>query len=354
MTDLQRLQDSTRIARGPLVAGEPIGQTHKSVVNYRYPQADDQGRLLALRSGFQYRPALVVVDPAGGKDQVLTYVGIQREPYVDVRGNLAVWMENRQHPRYTNLQFSDIILYELNSGRKRQLTEKGKYFAPALSPDRKEIVAVRHDPLAGDPVLVILDTQSGAVTEEYPIQANAILQPRFSQDGRAVFFLHKNYQGIEIRQLDRNTRKMRAVRLRNKNNIDQLRVAPGGSLTFSSGTDGVDNVYRYTIGDLHIGRLRQLTSESIGALHPRITDGGTLYYVSPTSHGLRLRQIVPADGSPEGLPPGLEYAHPAWPSFFERPAAYAEEVVDLPATVEARDYPTSDVSNTLFGYKLHS
>lgn len=351
MEDLQGMQDSAVLARGPLVAGEAIGEDHTTVVNYRFPQADGAGGILALRSGFQYRPALVRIDPAGGADELITYVGIQREPYVDVRGNLAVWMEDRVNPRYTNERYSEVVVYELNSGRKRQLTRKGKYFSPTLSPDRKEIAVVRHDPLLGDPVLVILSTLTGEVQEEYRVAASALLQPRFSEDGQTVYFLHQNFQGIAIQALDRNGGKVRTVRNRSAENIDHLRVA-GSTLTFSSGRDGVDNVYQYSTVTK---ALSQLTNVEIGALFPRMV-AGQLVYASPTPKGMRLRRME----RPKTIVSGQMIAglnggpREVGPNFFERPAAYAAEAVDLSGTVEAKDFPTEDVSDKLYGFRVHS
>ncbi|MEL7159983.1 MAG: hypothetical protein AAFN92_04435, partial [Bacteroidota bacterium] len=167
MQDLAALQDSTLVVRGDLVAGTPVGDDLKTPTNYRFPFVDDKGRLLALRSGFKHTPALVVVDPRGGKDQLVTAVGIQRENYVDVRGNLATWMETRQNPRYSNKNFSDIIVYELHSGRKRRITEQGKFLSPSFSFDRRRLVAVADEPLAGPPALVLFETQSGAEVKRY-------------------------------------------------------------------------------------------------------------------------------------------------------------------------------------------
>ncbi len=347
MDDLAALQDSAVQARGPLTEPKEIGQAHSSVVNYRFPQAATDGQLVALRSGFQYRPALVRVAPDGGKDELITYVGIQREPYVDVRENLAVWMESRLNPRYTNERFSEVILYELNSGRKQQLTERGKYFMPTLSHDRKEIAVVRQDPLKGNPELVIMETQSGAEKEVYRIAASALLQPRFSEDGKQVYFLHQNFQGIAIQVLERGEGKVRTVRPRIAENIDHLRVS-GDWLTFSSGRDGVDNVYQYNPAT---GATVQLTNEPIGALFPRMV-GEQLVYVNPTPKGMRLRMLDSVDpAQAKGISGGTK---PAGPSFFERPAAYAAEAEDLSGTVVTKDFAVTDVSDKLHGFKVHS
>lgn len=351
MQDLQEKQDSATLARGPVITGEAIGEDHQTIVNYRFPQSDEEGELLALRSGYQYRPALVRVDPEGRPDELITYVGIQREPYVDVRGNLAVWMEDRINPRYTNERFSEVIAYELNSGRKRQLTDKGKYFSPTLSPDRKEIAVVRHNPLEGNPALVILSTLTGEVQEEYRVAASALLQPRFSEDGQTVYFLHQGFQGIAIQALDRSEGKVRTVRERSTENIDHLRVA-GTTLTFSSGRDGVDNAYQF---NPVTNAMSQLTNVEIGALFPRMV-AGQLVYASPTPRGMRLRRLpAPKTIVSGGMAAGLNGGpRPVGPNFFERPAAYAKEATDLSGTVEVKDFATEDVSDNLHGFRVHS
>ncbi len=351
---LREAQDSALAARPPLVEGEAIGYASPQVVNYRFPQVSDDGSLLALRSGFQVTPELVRVDPTGNqKDQVLTSVGIQREPYFDVRGNLAVWMEARQDPRYTNLDYSDIVLYELGSGRKRKLTERGKFVSPSLSFDRRQMVAVSTDPLRGNPELVVLDTQSGQELRRYATTAANVIFPRFSPDGQTIYFLEQSFAGIALLALRVESGETSVVRPRSTENIDLLRVAPNGTLTFSSGRDGVDNVYQL---DPATGEVRQLTNVAMGAQMPYLSGSGDLYYTEPGPRGMRLHRLaVGGEEKGAGLLPGLPGGMlPAGPSFFERPAAYAEEAVDLSAGVEAKTFPTRNFSDQLGGIKLHS
>lgn len=349
LADMAAKQDSALAARGPFVAGRAIGQDHRSVVDYRFPHEQPDGSTVALRSGFEYRPALVRLDPAGGKDERLMYVGIQREPWVDVRGDRAVWMEDRLNPRYTNERYSEIVVADLRTGKRRQLTRKGKFFAPALHPSRPEIVAVVHDPLAAAPALVVLSATDGREQGRWPLAASALLQPRFSEDGQTIFFLHQNFQGIAIQALDRKTAEVRTIRPRTTENIDQLRVA-GEYLTFSSGRDGVDNVYRY---GLATGALEQLTREAIGALYPRLTKRGLLY-VSPTPRGLRPRLLAAPKAAGLALPAIAGGPRPVGPSFYERANAFAEETIDLSAAVQPKTYQSEDVSDKLYGFRLHS
>ncbi|MFK8164914.1 MAG: TolB family protein [Lewinella sp.] len=353
MADLAARQDSARAARPALVEGLPFGFADKSIVNYRFPTVDAKARVLALRSGYDVTPALVAVSPTGAKDQVLTSVGIQREPYLFVRDDLAVWMENRQHPRYTNLRYSDIVLYELDSGRKRQLTEKGKFFSPALSFDRRRIVAVEHDPLNGPPTIVVLETSTGEVLASYPQQTQGISFPRFSPHGEKIYFYDRSYNGIAIKALNLETKEVTTVRERKAESLDYLKVTPEGKLLFTSGRDGINNVYQFNGFN---GITNQLTNVSIGAQWPHLSQAGNLYYSEATPLGLRLRRMdlsgeKNVSGWYAGLPGGML---PTGPSVFERPAAFAGEVYDLPAKVKTKTYPTSNFSDNLGGIQLHS
>ncbi|MEO0733995.1 MAG: hypothetical protein AAFZ52_14250, partial [Bacteroidota bacterium] len=347
MENLATMQDSALTARGELVAGTPVGADFKTPTNYRFPFVDGEGRLLALRSGFKHTPALVVVDPAGGKDRLITTVGIQREPYVDVRGNLATWMETRQDPRYSNKNFSDIIVYELNSGRKRRLTERGKLLVPSLSFDRQRIVAVEDEPIAGPPALVIFDTQSGAEVQRFALEAVSVSYPRFGPAGNTLYFYDRDFTGVAIQALKLADGSVRTVKKRSAEPIDWLQVTEAGTLVYASGRDGVDNIYEL---DPENGTVRQLTNVPIGAILPHLTAAGELFYTSATPRGLRLRRLAPEQKSASLA----GEVRPVGRSFFERPAAFREETVNLSATVEERDYLVADFADNFGGIKLHS
>lgn len=348
MQELKARQDSAIAARPAIIAGEAIGYEFKPPTNYRFATTDDQGRLLALRSGFQLTPALVVVDPEGGKDQIITPVGIQREAYVDIRDNLATWMETRQNPRFTNQNYSDIIVYELASGRSRKLTNKGKFLSPSLSFDRRQIVAVEDDPLKGPPSVVIFDTQSGEEKWRLPVKTQAISYPRFAPDGQSVYYYDRNFQGIAIHQVSLEDKNVVTIKSRAAEPVDWLQVTTDGGLVYSSGRDGVDNIYQL---DPVAKQVRQLTNVVIGATLPHLANDGNLYYSEATPQGLRLRRLSLVDKASTTLPGSML---PAGPSVFERPAAFAAETEDITSETEVKEYPVTEFSDNFGGVKLHS
>ena len=345
MADLRIAQDSMLIVNPARVEGMPLGRYYDSDVRrYSFPFQDSEGRLLALRTSYRELPAVVAV---GDPDEVVFPVGIQREPWVYGNDRFVVYTRYVQHPRYTNQSFSNLVLYELATGRERVLTERGHYLSATLSFDSRQLIAVWYDPLAPAPELHLLDASTGQVLRKRPIsEERNVSWPSFSPDGQTVYFLAQNRDGLAIRAWNTEIDEITTVRERVYEPIDMLRVTQDGQLVFVSGRSGIDNVYRL---EPATSTLSQLTDVAIGAYFPYLAADGTLYYSAPNGRGDRLQRL-----SPEMLPKGGIPLKAAQPSIFERPAAFAAEETNLPTEVELRDYPVRNFSNTFGGLNLHS
>ena len=338
MQDLEQLQDSSLMQR-PRVEGEPVaGATGNDVRDYQFAFTDDAGRLLALRTSYRQLPALVEV---GDPDRVITHTGIQREPWLAGSGRFALWTQYAQHPRYTNQNYSDLVVYELTTGRRRTLTARGHYLSARISPDERRVAAVWFDPLAEAPELHLLDIVTGEVLQRRAVAANNLAWPCFSADGREVYFLEQTFAGVAITAWTPATDALRTVRARATTPVDMLTVAANGDLLYTDGGSGVDNVYRLSPTG---GTARPLTDVAVGAYYPHLR-GDRLYYAAPTPRGERLRVLAVTDRA---------ISLPAGPGFFTRPAAFADEAEVLSDDLEVRDYPVRNFSNTLGGIKLHS
>ena len=339
MLDLEQRQDSALIARRPLTEGDPIAGVDNDIRSYSFPYVDEEGRLLALRTSYRELPALVEV---GSPDRVITYIGIQREPWLAISERFALWTQYRQDPRYTNQNFSDLIVYELRTGRKRQLTTDGKYLSATFSTDQRRVAAVWFDALAGGPEIHILDAADGTVLDRFMAEANNVSWPTFSADGERVFYLEQTYEGVAIRAWDPASGNSETLLPRSAAPIDMLTVADDGRLLFVSGRSGVDNVYSLDPGTR---RVTQHTDVAVGAYFPYL-DENELFYAAPTPVGERLHRMALTEvgALPEAIQAGI----------FERPAAYTAEATNLPVELRERNYPASNFSNTLGGIKLHS
>ena len=344
LADLEARQDSFLAAAGPLVVGEIIDNGDRDVRNYQFPAVDGQGRLLALRTSYRRIPALVEV---GSPDRILTYTAIQREPWLDVSDRFALWTQAGQHPRYTNKSYSDLVVYELATGRKRKLTEHGNYLAARFSPSERQLAAVWYEALAGGPELRLLDAATGEVTARLQTDDNNVAWPTFSEDGARVYYLSQTVAGVAIMAWDPVAGSTSLVHPRSAAPLDMLTRGTDGKLLFTAGYTGIDNVFSL---DPETGRVEQLTSAPVAATYPH-QEGAELYYANPTPRGERLARLSLLAGSPRKY---LDEQPGAGEPIFTRPEAFAVEQTDLPEAITVTDYPTANFSNTLGGIKLHS
>jgi len=248
------------------------------------------------------------------------------------------------------------IIYPFSRALKKKTgyNTKQKYFSPALSFDRRRIVAVENNPLAGGPAIVVLESNTGEVAARFRIGTQSVSFPRFSPNGETVYFYDIGFQGVELRALDLESGKTRTLHERSHEPQDYLQVTQAGSIVYSNGRDGVDNIYQF---DPETGAERQLTNVKIGGAYPYLSPNGYLYFSEATPRGERLRRLnlTGETKSAEGLYPGLiGGGNPAGPNVFERPAAFSAETIDLTDKIQTKDYPVADFNDKLGGVKLHS
>ena len=96
---------------------------------------------------------------------------------------MIAWAEKIIDARWAYRNYSVIKTYDIHSHKVKQLTFRSRLFAPALSPDAKQIVAVRVDEDNRN-ALVILDANNGNELKE--IMTNLTLGSK-SQINTSVF-----------------------------------------------------------------------------------------------------------------------------------------------------------------------
>jgi hypothetical protein len=151
----------------------------RGFTNYSYPFPIDANRILALKSGFDDAPTLVIIE--GGKETKL--IEIRPVDRIHSNGKLVTWASRTTDIRWGQRDYSDILLYDLTTGELRYLTWRGKYFAPSISPDGRQLAAIEY----GSDMncsLVILDTKSGRELSRYTFPPDAFARmPAWSADG---------------------------------------------------------------------------------------------------------------------------------------------------------------------------
>lgn len=270
-------------------AREVIPVANKVYTNYRFGHYLTGGQLVVLKNAFDEINTYYRID-ADGKERKLFSPGIYTEDHqaTAVAGRLMAWAESAFDTRWFNRDYSIIKTYDFETGEKRQLTTRSRYFSPAPSNNGRWIAAVQIS-LDGKFNVVVLDEQTGAANKVFPNPDNTNLsQPRWTDDDSSLVLLTLTDKGNGIILLNVNTGAI--TTLMKETDVPVSRpFARGDYVFFSGGYTGIDNIYAIHIKS---GEIFQVTSVRFGAYFPNVSDDGNkLLFSEYTADGYRLKEM---------------------------------------------------------------
>ncbi|MDC7231985.1 MAG: hypothetical protein PQJ58_02040 [Spirochaetales bacterium] len=190
-------------------------------------------------------------------------------------GRQVVWTWNRPSLLYEALNWSDLILYDLETGKKKYLTEKSRLLSPAFSPGGDKIAAV-HWSREQEGSFCILNPRDGAILREYPIPFQGFpSSPAWSEDEKTLYFLHQNEKGRGILSLDLEKGNFTVLRDYSFETLKDLCVWKE-YLIYASNRNGLENIRALNRDS---GQEYRLTARPFGVSNPYIRAGdSTLFY----------------------------------------------------------------------------
>ena len=266
------------------LAGQPVARVF---TQYRYPQYVSDSTVLALKTGLDDIPRFVLLGRHGRERRVFTPGSLNLPEMVSVGGDLAVWPEFRQRPRWGQVTYSELKVLNLATGRVRRLSLGTRYAAAALSPDGRQLVAVRTSARYRH-ALVVLDTGTGAVRQTLPNPRNDFYQqPRWTTDGRVVA-VALSAAGKTLQLLTPATGQ--ATNLLPVANVNLANPQPWGDyVLYNSPQSGVDNIYAVSLKN---GQTYQVTNRPFGAYHAAVSsDGQHLAFHDYRATGARIVEM---------------------------------------------------------------
>ncbi len=289
MLDLDSVWTAADHTVGAVMGTDVPTPTSRVYTSYRYPHYLPDGRIIALRSGLDMIPTFVILDH--GREEQLFTMGIYTDDHVTmvVEGHLVAWAESSFHPRWTGVDHSVIKLHDMSTSRTRQLTHRSRCFSPAPSPDGTQIAVVDVD-LMGQYSLVVLDAATGAEVARHRGDPGVqYTQLRWIPGEQRIIAVRLDARGNGIVIVDPWRQHEEEVLAPEHMSIARPFVT-GGSVFFSSGIGGIENIHAIGLSDRQ--RVR-LTDERFGAYDPVISPDGTqLLYTAYTADGYRLRSLA--------------------------------------------------------------
>jgi Tol biopolymer transport system component len=234
-----------------------------------YPQYAGDGSVIAAYTDLNTVTQLVRLRN-GRREVLVPRVGLVGELQFHVRGNRVVWAEYEADPRYGERNFLVIKRLELGTGEVKRLTDRSRYFGPALSPDARRIVAVEYS-LSRRARLVVLDAETGAVLERLPEDPGFLVTPAWAPDGNAIDVVRvDSVRGNALVRVALDGSPERVV-------IDYTAMAisrptpVGNQVLFGSPRSGLDNIWTV---DTATRAMARITSRRFGASYPSMADDG--------------------------------------------------------------------------------
>jgi hypothetical protein len=116
---------------------------HHFIADEEYPYWLNDGSLVYMRSSYDRIPQFVI--RKNNSDHKLRVRDISIDNYFSYRNGKIVYAAYQPDIRWGRVDYSDLKLLDVQTGKEISLTHRAKYFAPDISADGKTIVAVNVD-----------------------------------------------------------------------------------------------------------------------------------------------------------------------------------------------------------------
>ena len=280
--------DRDRLPQGTLNQGTGAGEqkittpTLNYVTNYFFPYSIGNDSLLYLKSSYRKRPAFVIKDNSG--EHVLRIKDVSLDEQYSYRNGKIVYSAYKPDLRWSWVNYGEIILLDIKTGKQRRITAKTKYFTPDISNDGGMIVAVNYGP-NGKCELHVLDGSGRLLKNIESSEINVFTDPKFAGDNSIIACARFN------------NGQMSLVRTDMSGSIERLTDPsyhvigfPGvqeGKVYFTASFNGNDEIFMLQLSDKKIFRV---TNSATGNYFVNASDNG-LFYSNFTADGYQLRKI---------------------------------------------------------------
>lgn len=132
-----------------------------------YPQWMDDQTLIFVSSSYKKVPAIYMRNVFGGEDEKLRIKDISIDNYFSYRNGKIVYAAYEPDIRWRWKDYSVLKYLDVNTRQQRTLTNKSYYYAPDISEDGSQIIAVQVIP--GAPAeLHLLNSSDGRLIKKLP------------------------------------------------------------------------------------------------------------------------------------------------------------------------------------------
>lgn len=261
----------------------------RTVTNYGNPQFWSNTTLVVEKSAYDENPTYYQLDNEGNETRITQSGRIVSAPNstLSIGGRKLCWSEYDFDLRWSNRTFSVIRVFDRDNLSKDQITNKSKYFSPALDQSGRHIVAVATDEEQSYN-LHILSASNGEVLKTVPNPDNWFyMYPRWVDEEHVVVVGQKGVIN-ELQIVNISTGQKRALLPPTIHQITHP-FSRGEYIYFSGAYSGVNNIYAVKPGE---ETLYRITDDLLGAFQPAVSpDGTTLAYSAFGPEGYNIMRM---------------------------------------------------------------
>ncbi len=207
------------------------------------------------------------------KEKVITEIAPLDNSISYSRGKV-IWSEKFSDPFWNYINYADIILYELTTGKRYRLTTKRHLFVPTLSPGGNKIASVEYNPDRSCSIVISkIEEHKGkpGLKDIFRLKANhqdeIFGKPSWSSNGNLLVFTRQNLKGKTITLLNLKTRETINLLPYSWHDIRNPIFYDSNYILYQASYTGIDNIFAININSRAI---YQITSRKYAAQFPAV------------------------------------------------------------------------------------
>ncbi|MBX3242447.1 MAG: hypothetical protein KIT80_04855 [Chitinophagaceae bacterium] len=257
----------------------------KYVTDYTLPHSVGNDSVLVLKR--TYRNIAAWYWLVNGKEYRIRAKDIALDDYYSYASGKIVYTAYEPDVRWNQRNYSVIRVLDVHTKEENTITRKSKYFSPDISADGKRVAAVQYLPDQST-ALHILDATDGRLLQQVPSSNPGMVftYPKFYRDNNLVACLRNREGQMCVAIIDIQTGLFHNLTSWSYE-IKAYPMVKGDTVYYSASSGYFDDIYAI---DITSGNRFRLTSESMSAYQPTVSDNGKLLWSSFSSNGYRLKQ----------------------------------------------------------------
>ncbi|MFN2394882.1 MAG: hypothetical protein ABR597_04250 [Bacteroidales bacterium] len=323
--------------------GDILNPENRLYTNYIHPYHVDENSIIALKTGMRDIPHIVRIFD-DGKEEKLFAPGLYFPHAFHYAAGKLVWNEQRPDARWEHRNWSEIMIYDLETGKRKRITNKGRFFAPALSPDGKKVAAAETTSLS-EYSLVIMDVETSEEIFRFSYPTNDfIMQLAWHPSEEKMAILAQNHDGKRIDLINLKDRSFQNILPASHTDISSPEFMDE-HIIFTGAWSGINNIYRISAVT---GEVEKIISSEFGASYAT-ANGSEVIWSDYTAGGYQLKKADVSELAPVLLK-NVEDHSPA----LHRTLAEQEETVISRENIPRNEHEATRYSRLANLFHLHS